>query len=402
GEQNNCNDPTRNGTPYRITNRPRSTIEFIQLPNFDQVAPTGGYDEPANGTAFRSQITLRGRASDALSGVDHVDFTAHYDGSWHVIAADNTAPYEYTWDAAGLADQEIILGFDIYDRAGNVAYSPEGTRTIIKDATLPTGGYDAPAHQAFIGKEVQLAGHASDNLSGVAYVNFTAHYNGSWHVIGTDHEPPYAMTWNTAGIADQAIILGFDIYDRAGNVALAPEGTRTVTKDTTPPTAILNSPVHQSATSNPVFLLEAEASDALSGVATVSFHAYYDGAWHELGRVAELPYTFTWDASALADQRIVFSLHATDRAGNTLMLPAQRVREVILDREAPVVTATLAHAQPTADHTRLPIHLTTTDLSGAHEVRVSLDGVTWEAWQPLASPFWWQTEQAHGTTIHPF
>ena len=40
-------------------------------------------------------------------------------------------------DISGIGDQTITLGFDIYDRAGNFAWSPQGTIQITKDP--PTG-----------------------------------------------------------------------------------------------------------------------------------------------------------------------------------------------------------------------------------------------------------------------
>ena len=98
----------------------------------DSTPPTGGYDEPADGTTITSEVMLRGHANDDSSGVDHVNFTANYDGVWHVVYTDNAAPYEYRWDTTGIADQDITLGFDIYDKAGNGALAPEGTRLIHK------------------------------------------------------------------------------------------------------------------------------------------------------------------------------------------------------------------------------------------------------------------------------
>ncbi len=100
--------------------------------NPDITPPTGGYTEPANNTFVKNSVTLRGTASDDKSGVDHVIFTAFYDGSWHTVYTDNAAPYEYTWDMSGIADQGITLGYDVHDKAGNVALAPEGTRQITK------------------------------------------------------------------------------------------------------------------------------------------------------------------------------------------------------------------------------------------------------------------------------
>ncbi|WP_345720752.1 Ig-like domain-containing protein [Herpetosiphon gulosus] len=196
----------------------------------DTTVPTGGYTHPVNDSATRLSVDLRGTASDNLSGVDHVNFTAHYDGEWHVIHTDSTAPYEYTWDLSGVSDQLILLGYDIYDQAGNVALAPQGVLTMYKDTVAPTGGYTQPANDVIVQDSLVLRGTASDNLSGVDHVNFTAHYDGEWHVIHTDSTAPYEYTWDLSGVSDQLILLGYDIYDQAGNVALAPQGVLTIHK----------------------------------------------------------------------------------------------------------------------------------------------------------------------------
>ncbi|HEU5015105.1 MAG TPA: Ig-like domain-containing protein [Roseiflexaceae bacterium] len=197
----------------------------------DRTPPTGSIISPIDGSSTRnSQFTITANASDSGSGVDYVIFTAFYDGNWHTLYTDNAAPYEYTWNVSGIADQEITLGFDVYDKAGHRAASPQGTRHIIKDATAPTGGYTEPAAGVTVSDKVTLRGTASDNLSGVDHVNFTALYDGSWHILYTDSTAPYEYNWDVSGIADQGITLGYDIYDKAGNVALAPQGTRQITK----------------------------------------------------------------------------------------------------------------------------------------------------------------------------
>ncbi len=102
----------------------------------DTSAGTGVYTEPADGTTVANSVLLRGTATDNLSAVHHVNFTAHYDGAWHLIYTDTTPPYEYQWTLPQIADQPIVLGFDVFDNAGNAAYSPQGVLTIYKQATV--------------------------------------------------------------------------------------------------------------------------------------------------------------------------------------------------------------------------------------------------------------------------
>jgi hypothetical protein len=101
---------------------------------FDTIPPDGGYTEPANGATIGNTITLRGVASDNV-GVNYVNFTANYNGDWYLLFTDHEAPYEYIWDLSAISDQTILLGFDIYDLAGNIAQAPQGVRTIVKNTT---------------------------------------------------------------------------------------------------------------------------------------------------------------------------------------------------------------------------------------------------------------------------
>ena len=373
----------------------------------DTTAPTGTLTAPADGSITNNPVfTVSADASDNAggTGVAAVTFFALFNGAWNQIGESTTAPYAVTWDAnaSGVGDQAIRFAIHVRDVAGNIYDMPDAaTRGVTLDRTLPTGGYDAPAANTIIKNQVTLTGHASDSLSGVDHVNFTALINGTWQLVATDYDAPYEHVWDTSGVADQVITLGFDIYDKAGNVALAPEGTRPVTKDTTAPTGALTAPANNSATSNPAFNLSANVSDNLTGITAVTFHAFYNSAWVQIGEDTVAPYEVTWDASALSDQAIQFAIHATDGAGNTFELPAANMHTVTLDRGKPTGTATLADNQPTADQVVLPIQLTASDLSGAAEVRVSADGVTWEAWQPFAPRIWWQTAGANSDTVRP-
>lgn len=99
--------------------------------------PTGAYLEPANGTTVSGPVWLRATATDER-GVARVRFTATYkDKPWYIVFEDIAPPYEYLWDMAGVPDGGITIGVDIQDSSGQWALSPQGTRTITKQATVP-------------------------------------------------------------------------------------------------------------------------------------------------------------------------------------------------------------------------------------------------------------------------
>ena len=110
----------------------------------DTLPPSGSWVSPADGVSVGAVVNLSGIADDNKSGVAQVQFTAYWDGwsdsdYWYVIATLPTTAgettYSYSWnpcDAVQVPAGDILLGMDITDNVGNVAYSPAGERTIHK------------------------------------------------------------------------------------------------------------------------------------------------------------------------------------------------------------------------------------------------------------------------------
>ncbi len=118
---------------YRSTNS--SAVEVIP-PNGDITAPS------ADTVAITGTIHLVGWAADSESGLARARFTAYYAGAWHAVGPDHSvSPFSYDWDPCqdGVPEGYMMLGLDIWDRAGNYAHSPQGDREIhwsaICDAT---------------------------------------------------------------------------------------------------------------------------------------------------------------------------------------------------------------------------------------------------------------------------
>jgi hypothetical protein len=53
----------------------------------------------------------------------------------------------------------------------------------------------------------------------------------------------------------------------------------------------------------------------------VDFYIRYDGSWKGVCRDETAPYECQWDASNIVDQRITFTIHVHDNAGNITMDP---------------------------------------------------------------------------------
>jgi hypothetical protein len=107
------------------------------------VLPSGGITNPIEGaTIGTGQVALSAAASagGTGNGVQSVTFKVLYDGVWHVIGTDTTAPYETGWTPpTGLRTQQIIFTLDLTDSAGMTVTEVGGRRVVnfIENTTNP-------------------------------------------------------------------------------------------------------------------------------------------------------------------------------------------------------------------------------------------------------------------------
>lgn len=222
--------------------------------------PGAAFTAPLTGTLVRDTVLLQVDAQDNGSGIQYVEFKAHYDDAWHTINKDYLSPYEFTWDASGVSDQaNILLGGDVVDNFNRV-----GTITAVsvtKDATPPQSSnldaveqtapapllmnsmqsidsYASSSVSVFVNDEyvrdhVVLTIDADDNVSGISTVTFEGFYDNAWHTIGSATTPPYELVWDLTGIADQDLLARAIVPDNSGNSQIQTE-IRLV-KDNIPP-----------------------------------------------------------------------------------------------------------------------------------------------------------------------
>ncbi|ELZ87351.1 peptidase S8 and S53 subtilisin kexin sedolisin [Haloferax elongans ATCC BAA-1513] len=131
----------------------------------DATNATLGVDSPANQTTNQTALSLNGTATDATSGVDHVEWRLD-GGSWTTLA--ETAPWNTS--VSGLADGSHTLEFRVIDNASNVA--PAVERTVIVDTVAPAlGGVSANRTTAVEpGGSLAVDVSVTDATSGVASV----------------------------------------------------------------------------------------------------------------------------------------------------------------------------------------------------------------------------------------
>lgn len=209
----------------------------------DTTPPTGRITSPSAGSATNScPITIQADASDDQSGVDFVEFHVWYDGSWHHIGNDSTAPYSMSWDCSGVSDQMVWLTIHILDKAGNEAMDPGGYVDIILDGEPPSGTITSPQQGGYLtGNYIIINALAQDAQSGVQSVQFFVGYNDgtawNWHHVATDSDggDGWSATWDASQVDDQLVAFWIYIFDRAGN--LGSDSIGDVALDRTPPSS---------------------------------------------------------------------------------------------------------------------------------------------------------------------
>jgi hypothetical protein len=276
-----------------------STSSDSILVAIDNTPPDVALTSPAQGALIGSSFVLQASARDNWD-LKQVEF---YDGAT-LIDTDIRPSSRAVWNTTSTTNGAHTLTAKAYDGAGNVRTSAPVTVTV--DRTPPTVALGAPAESAHVRGTVQVSATASDNLA-VARVDF---YAGST-LLGTDTTSPYAVSWDTSGVADGDFLVTARAYDTAGNVTVS--SFHFVTVDNTAPSVALTAPADGASLSwlSLSTTLQASASDNL-GVTQVVF---YDGGT-VLGTDTTAPYSVSWNLVTAAKGTHTLTAKAYDASGN--------------------------------------------------------------------------------------
>ena len=159
------------------------------------------------------------------------------------------------------------------------------------DNTLPdTGSIFSPLNGLNLSGSITINATATDAGSGISSVEFWNGTPGVGNIIGWENgtDTFYETSWNTAAESGGTRSLYVRVYDNAGNIYDNLTAV-VVTVDNTPPdVGIITVPVHNANVSGTI-MINATASDALTGVQRVEF--YVDG-WNP-GDLIDIDY---WNA----------------------------------------------------------------------------------------------------------
>ena len=203
----------------------------------DNTPPTTSQNDP--GQYLRATETLTGSASDAGSGIDHVDFerAPTGGGSWTTIATDSTPGdgFQASFDTTSVSDGHYDLRTVAYDVAGNQAAATPVTDRLV-DNTPPDATISSPG--AYLRGAVNLTSSTSDpggsNASGVVTAAYEYSTNGgsTWQSTGSN--------FNSSAVPDGNVDLRVVATDAAGNVTASASVTSFV--DNTKPSTTDNAP----------------------------------------------------------------------------------------------------------------------------------------------------------------
>ena len=203
----------------------------------DNTPPTTSQNDP--GQYLRATKTLTGSASDAGSGIDHVDFerAPTGGGSWTTIATDSTPGdgFQASFDTTSVSDGHYDFRTVAYDVAGNQAAATPVTDRLV-DNTPPDATISSPG--AYLRGAVNLTSSTSDpggsNASGVVTVAYEYSTNGgsTWQSTGSN--------FNSSAVPDGNVDLRVVATDAAGNVTASAPVTSFV--DNTKPSTTDNAP----------------------------------------------------------------------------------------------------------------------------------------------------------------
>jgi hypothetical protein len=253
------------------------------------------------------------------------------------------------------------------------------------DATPPTVAITAPASGTVVSGAVTITADASDD-TGVAGVQL--HLNGA--PLGGELSAPYALNWNSQGVANGGYTLTAVARDMAGNSTLSAPVNVTVSNDTTAPVITGVTPSGVTTTNATISWTTNEPSD--SQVEYGPTTAY--GSFSTLDGALAAAHSVTLSGLNAASQ-YHFRVRSRDAAGN--LATSGDATFTTLDGAAPAVAVTSPASGATVSGT-ITIAANASDNVGVVGVQFKLDGANLGA-EDASSPYstsWNTTAVANG------
>ena len=386
--------------------------------------PSGTFDFTCtNGDGYYQFFTRATSGSWIVEPIPDVpDATTLYDGvapetsvSGATISSSGQFDLTYTSaEAYGLAKIDIYYCYQggcylfttVHDANGTVTFDAEGNEGVYEFYTIgtdvvgnveaiPPGGYDCavtvdllpPQSAASVdtygtGFPIEVTFNASDTVTQVTNVALWAKFaDESWFDTGLSGVGESGTLEFTPASALEGTYYFYTVAsDEAGHtegVPAAPDDQ--VTIDWTAPETSCSSPEF---TNNATVPLSYTASDAVSGMSSVSAWIYTGGAWQDTGLVGPANGgVINVDVSAWGEGTFGFCTIGRDNCGNVESLPSEPVTTTLYDVTEPTSTAGLPAEGVIANTTPISVPYTADDsASGVSSVSLwfKFNGGAWQ------------------------
>jgi len=187
----------------------------VYIDNYDNIIPTGQFQNPVPGQTVNGTIVIEITAYDNV-GVDNVELSIN--GIPRDTLYDH--PYVYYWDTnTETDDQDHVISALVSDTTGNIGFITPISVIVdndINDITPPTGIISNPISGQTVNGWVDFTVLAQDD-NGIAEVLF---YIDGVSVLN-DESFPYVFSWDTTSLEnDSEHSLSASVTDNAGHTTI--------------------------------------------------------------------------------------------------------------------------------------------------------------------------------------
>jgi hypothetical protein len=261
-------------------------------------------------------------------GIANVKFQYAPSGTtdWVDVCTDTSSSYGCSWTTTTIADGSYDVRAYATDNAGYTRASVSTAR-VVDNYTLAIT-LDDPG--AMSGSE-PLTATATGVQSGITYLRIQHRAPGAttWIDVCSGTGNPRTCNLDTTALPEGGRELRAVVRDGAGHIAQTTPITREIDN-----TAPVTTPTVPPQATGPV-TVSAEATDTGSGIASVTFQAYYMGTWTNICVDTTAPYSCTTDSSSVPDGAYQVRVITTDNAG---VSTTGSTYQIIVDNQNPAGT----------------------------------------------------------------
>ncbi len=274
----------------------------------DAIAPVVAIASPTGGSVAGS-VAVAVNATDNV-GVTRVELRVN----GVTVATDTVAPFQFSWNSAGIADGTARLTAVAYDAAGNTTTSAIVTVTVANatstaDTTAPAVSIATPNTTTTpVSGTITVSINATDN---VAVTKVELRVNGL--VVASGNIAPYAYAWNTNSVADGTATLTATAYDAAGNSRVSTAVNVKVANDTIAPVLAFTTPYNGAVVSGNMTIATSVSDN--SGAAGITQSLFVDGTLK--AAVTGKALDVRWNSRTAPAGLHTLTVTARDASGNT-------------------------------------------------------------------------------------